>query len=623
MMISLIVAFFTTPTHATMPRFWHEGCAQWAETAYSPTDSPWGGRGRDSLTHMVWRLAAASPEGLPEPADWRVTYQRWPYGTQTYIWGLAYLRYLDGAYGDRATIWQFIEQQEHQWPFCFNGGPRTMMGKDHATLIQEAREALFQEQLTQLGILRSQPVTPTRRLTPVDGVVSTPAWTKDGGLFAAYTPQCGDPHFIHLALGPGEQLHETSATAWAMGDARSLPDGTLTYAETFDSTNPWNRSQATVVTPGGHWFTLPEQRVLQVDLRPLAAEPGDPRSRRRYQLAALHLLPAAEQELMIWDCALDDSWLGGVHEGRTLSVPTQGVPWSPAFRPGHRQLAWVETDHAGSRLVLAPLQDLASRTVLLSVRGRILEPTWTSDGAHLFLCADHTGVCNAYCLDPEKPGTLVPVTNTIGGVVSCVPSPDGRSLAVIDCDLHGPYLAVISGDPATWAPRVPSITLAFPAPIRPDSRWAMAHPAPALATGASSRASCVASAGNAPNALGDQRRVSGLAGARSRPAPPDPPRPATGRRPPASRRAGAGRPAQATSLGSAPTATTASGRSARCSGPPPPWRSPPGAMARSGWPPIRSSAMRSSPASASVRMTWPSRSGRSATSMAAGRSTSG
>jgi len=459
--ISLIMAYLDIPAHATMPSFWQEGCAQWSETVYAPPGSPWGGRGRDSLTHMVWRLDAASPEGIPEVSKWRLTQQRWPFGTEVYIYGIAYLRYLDAAYGDRYTIWQFIERQEHRWPFQFNGGPVPLLGKEHTDLIEEARNALMAEQLGQLALIRTQPVTVSRRLTDVDGVVSAPAWTADGRLFAAYNPPYGDPHFIKVAVTPdgSGRISTTGLTSWSQGDARSLPDGTLTYTETHASDNPWARSMISVITPGGHVHRIDGPRMVQDDVRHVGTAPGS------YQIAGLHLLPASLHDIVLENVSLNDHFFGSDSAQGWSVFPTQGIPWSPAFRPHADELTWIETDERGSTLLLAPLAAPGTRTVLARVAGRILQPVWNDAGTRLFICSDVSGVANAYCIDPDKPGVLVPVTNTIGGVLACVPKHGGGAFAIIDCDSHGPYLAEIPDDPALWPAAIPAIHLLFPAPL--------------------------------------------------------------------------------------------------------------------------------------------------------------
>ncbi len=476
--LSVLFAYLSTPAHQTMPTFWHEGCAQWAETVYAPQNQIWQGRGKDSLTHMVWRLAAASPEGMPQPPDWRITYQRWPYGTQTYVWGLAYLRYLDGAYRSRATIWQLINAQEHRWAFMFNGGPEDILGKSHEELIAEARAALMREQVMQLAKLRTQPVTATTRLTPVDARVAAPAWTKDGDLFAALAEEStGEPEYAVVHRKDGglwariqAWRHHSFATidytgyaAHGLGAARSLPDGTLVFSAVPNFDDGYARTRVHIVTPAGDDLGLDARRVLQPDV----AHDHD-----GWLVTAMHLLPAAHQEIVV--ISVDAK---GDHEVMK-TYPTRDIPWSPEFRQVSagpvRELSWVETDPQGSRLVLAPLDAPDQRTVLATVAGRIIHPAWTADGSRVFFCADHTGVCNAWCVDAAKPGVLLPVTNVIGGIIACVPSPDGKELALIDHDLHGPFLARIPNDPATWPASVPKIDLVFPAPVA--ARWVQATP---------------------------------------------------------------------------------------------------------------------------------------------------
>ncbi len=472
-LLSDIFAYLTIPAHEFSPNFWHEGCAQWAETVYAPRGSVWGGRGRDSLTHMVWRLDAAE-HAIPPVGEWRASYQAWPYGNRVYLYGIAYLRYLDGAYGGRATVWQLIEAQEHRWPFIFNGGTQGPLGKSHAQLLREARTALQLEQEGSLAILRSQKVTVTTRLSEHDGVVGAPAWTADGQLFAAFTGIWGRPEYIRLAADGASS--STGYTAFAMGDARSAQDGTLVYAETPAADYFYEPTRTYLVTPGGSRVKLDPERTLEPDVRRLPSGlnllPGD-RDTLHYQVAAIQLLPASRQELTLMEVAVDDGllWTSAAC-GKAITLPTQGIAWSPAFRPGHQQLCWVETDAAGSRLVLGgvPLQPGApagERTVLAQVRGRIIHPCWSADGAFVYLCADHSGVANAYRVAVDHPGQLVAITNVIGGIVACVPSPDGRELAVIDYDRHGPFLARLPNDPATWPGSIPQLDLPWPAPPGP------------------------------------------------------------------------------------------------------------------------------------------------------------
>jgi hypothetical protein len=465
--LSLLVAYLSTPAHQTMPSFWHEGSAQWAETEYA-TSAVWGGRGRDSLTHMVWRLDAEAG-AIPDPGGWRLSHHQWPYGSRSYIYGLAYTRYLTGAVGDRASMWQLIERQQHRWAFAFNGGPEPLLGKDHLTLIDEARSALLGEQQHNLATLRTRPVTRARRLTPEQSTVGAPAWLPDGRLFAAFNGPYADPRFIRIdATG---DYQKSRFDAWMMGPARSLPDGTLVFSDADLHTDPWNRSRVSLVTPRGRHVRLSHERLLQPDVHRAGAPAADSTI---YDYAAIRLHGDGTQSLVAGWVVVGDSWFGsGDDTDRPPAVlPTEGRPWSPAFRPGEA-LAWVETDADGSRLVLASISMarfgsaptmLGERTVLAQLPGRILHPAWSADGAHLYFCADHSGVANAYRVEPGRPGVLTAVTNTTGGVLACVPSPDGRELAIIDHDRTGSFIARLPNDPATWPESAPTIPLAWPAP---------------------------------------------------------------------------------------------------------------------------------------------------------------
>ncbi len=467
--LSLAIAYLSTPAHQTMPSFWHEGSAQWAETEYA-TSPVWSGRGRDSLTHMVWRLDATAGK-IPEAGDWRLSYHEWPFGSRSYLYGVAYTRYLDAAYGDRANMWQLIERQQHRWAFAFNGGPELLLGKDHLTLIAEARQALATEQHQAMQVLSSKPITTAKRLTPENGTVAAPAWLPNGQLFAAYNDPYADPIFVRVAANGDKSSAWRSA--YSMSQARSLPDGTLIYSEADIKTDPWNRSLVNIIMSEGRQMKLASQRLLQPDIKRVSATIGTVAWSNTFQVAAIQLNGNGTQSLVISEVKHDKGLMWDTHEdGAIQRLKTTGIPWSPTFRPGTSALTWIETDRNGSRLLLADIEQktpgqftLSEPTVLAQIPGRILHPAWTADGAQLYFCADHSGVANAYRLDPSKPGQLVSVTNTVGGVLACVPSPDGKELAIIDHDRGGPFLARIANDPATWPDATPQLTLAWPAPV--------------------------------------------------------------------------------------------------------------------------------------------------------------
>ena len=470
-LLSFLIWYLSTPAHQTMPRFWQEGLAVWAETEYANPQDVWAGRGRDPLTHMVWRLDAAAG-GIPSVDRWRITYHRWPFGGEAYTYGIAYTRFLAAHFGDRTAIWNFVATQARQWPFVFSRGAKQLVGAPHSVLIEAARAALLEEQQAALATLRSVPVTTVARLTPKDMLVGTPAWGSDGSLTFAARPQQGRPR-LHT-LSASNELSGSATPTQALGARRRTQDGAL-VAHEFN----W-RGIAQVHLEDAVFGS----RLLQPD-----ASARDAAGRR--SIVAIHLAGGGVQQLV-----LHEEHAGELSDARVLA--TRGRPWSPALRPGvdHRgELVWVETDASGSRLVLGSPASTAQRRELTSVRGRILHPTWTQDGAQLFFCSDHTGVVNAYCASFSSAGavTVLTVTNTIGGVIACVPSPDGKTLAIVDHDADGPFIAKLPAVVAAQvtAPQItaPQITLAWPAPVaasdRPSaSALSAATPIPPLPAGA-------------------------------------------------------------------------------------------------------------------------------------------
>ncbi|MEM7260416.1 MAG: hypothetical protein AAF488_00395 [Planctomycetota bacterium] len=458
--LSLLVFYLSTPAHQTMPRFWHEGLATWAETHYADPASPWAGRGRDALVHMVWRLDAHAG-GIPEVGDWRLTHHHWPFGNRVYLYGVAYMRHLQARFGSRLSLWELIREQSHSWPFFFNRGPRKMLGVRHRPLIESARDSLEIEQRAQIEALSRQPFTKHERLTPRDIFVGAPAWQGRDLVFSTIDPW-GRPRVQRLT-GGGE-ITATGRSSHALSAIRSDAFGSVVDVE-YD----WRRYGHVRVNGHslGRRFFQPDYVALRIDSSP-ASSSLHPASNGF--LVAVHLLGGGRQELV----------LAYVRDGELadpLVLPTEGIPWSPAFRPTTQgaELAWVETDADGSRLVLRDVETNGERRVLHTSRGRILHPVWSADGSELFFCSDETGVANAYRLRVSENGVSVaePVTHTLGGVMACVPSPDGQSLAIVDHDADGPFIAIIPNDPASAPESLPTIELAWPALDIVDARDAL------------------------------------------------------------------------------------------------------------------------------------------------------
>ena len=454
--LSLLVMYLSTPPQQSMPTFWLEGAAQWAETKYSPEKSIWGGRGRDASIQMIWRLDAAA-NNIPKKGDWRSSYIHWPYSSRPYHYGLAYTRYLEGAYSHKASLWDMTLNQARYWPFIFDRGALKTLGKRHDVLINEAMAALEKEEKENIHKLKSVPLTPAERLTPADHLLGAPAWTDDGRLFAAsYRPYASRQRYVYV--DSKGTMQATGLPAYGMTATRRSPGGALVTSNFKRTISGRYRSRVLIVKP--------HERTRQIGLRLVQPDLAEGVFQNADALAAVRFTGGGNQELRIYK-------LIGEELEHISTVPAGGIPWSPAFRPKNDgpvdQIAWVEIDEQNSRLVIAPLFDLKKRRVLIALKGRIMNPVWRHDGKELYYSSDVTGVSNAYRMKVSEKGAAIenhPITHTIGGVVACVPSPDGKELALIDHDEKGPFIARIPNDPRCDPKELPKIDAAWPTPVK-------------------------------------------------------------------------------------------------------------------------------------------------------------
>ena len=441
--LSAVVWYLSTPSHQTMPAFWHEGLAIWAETEYAGRDTIWRGRGADPLVHMVWRLDVKAGR-TPPPSEWRLTWQEWPYGDRAYLYGAAYFRYLAAILPGRKAIWKLIENQGKGWPFFFNDAPLSVLHKTHLELIAKARRSLVDEQKEIIQRIEKAGETRLERLTPGNMLLGAPAWLPGGELAFMGKERCGRPR-LYIMTKEGK-LIQKGETGHALGNIRSLPDGRMIWAE-------YNWRRISRLFLDGKAFGW---RLVQPDIK---ERPG-----KDLLVAAVRFNDDGSQELVLLEV---DQHSLEIRKRRSLD--TRGLPWSPAFRPGGtNEILWTETTKKGSRLVLSSIERPRNRKILLELKGRIMHPAWTRDGRFVFFCSDHTGVANAWRLEVSKEGktlSLLPVTNTVGGVIACVPSFDGKTLALVDHDGKGPFIAKMANDPSLYAIKIPSIEIRWPAPI--------------------------------------------------------------------------------------------------------------------------------------------------------------
>ncbi len=304
---SMLMFYLTCPSQMTMPGFWLEGTAQWAETEYSPKDSIWSGRGRNSLVHMIWRLDAYADE-IPKKKDWRSSYIHWPGGAMPYNYGLAYTRYLHSAYGKRASIWELAYNQARNWPWVFNRGTYFDLSKKHDVLIEEARKALKKEQIENINILKQSPLTSLKRTTPVDFEFGAPAWTKDGRLFAScYQPYAKTQKYVFI--DKDGKIKNSDISSYEITGTRRSPKGTLVTSNLIRTIKDRYRSQVIVIRSSG--------KIIKSGLRMIHPDLAENVFTGYDGIAAVRFTGGGEHELRLYKI-VDD------HLELIKTVPAEG-----------------------------------------------------------------------------------------------------------------------------------------------------------------------------------------------------------------------------------------------------------------------------------------------------------
>ncbi|MCK6491409.1 MAG: hypothetical protein L6R48_24430, partial [Planctomycetes bacterium] len=283
------------------------------------------------------------------------------------------------------------------------------------------------------------------RLTPPGVQVHELAWLDDGTLAVRETEVLGEGERVVRRRADGTEIDEALFGGWDDGgverDLRRTRDGALCGA-------------------GAAGGPLAAPRA---ELRPHAG-PGPSPALRHGDLAtladgtavAVGVRPDADggQELVV--VRLADGAVLARHR------PSDAAPWSPCVHPGADEVAWIERAARSSRLMTARLPGLGQPAVRWQVDGVLAAPAFTPDGAAIAVCSDHTGVFNAW-LVPAAGGAPRALTNSPGGVLACVPSPDGSRFAFIDHDRDGAYLGLL---PAAGGAEPPQLDRAEP-PVEP------------------------------------------------------------------------------------------------------------------------------------------------------------
>jgi hypothetical protein len=195
------------------------------------------------------------------------------------------------------------------------------------------------------------------------------------------------------------------------------------------------------------------------------------------------------------DPAHDGTWAAGVRsrygvtelvrielasgETRTLadagSAGGSGLVWThPRVSPDGRAIAAVRHRAGQWRVVLVSGPGEAREIV--APGSFVGPPAWSPDGLRLFAATDASGIWNLVSIDPNGTGATGPLTRVTGGAFSPAPSPDGKSLFLLELTGKGTDLRRLAL-PAEVLPLTAPAAIGFGFPILPPPPGETPQPA--------------------------------------------------------------------------------------------------------------------------------------------------
>jgi Tol biopolymer transport system component len=399
--------------NAFTPTWMVEGLATYEETEQTAF-----GRGRNPDARMVLRMAALEEDFLAE--DEAVgALDRWPAGQGAYLFGEAFLRDTSARFGSGTVPELARVHSGHLIPYLDELTAKSVTGSSFHALWREWTARARADFSAEAARIEARGVTPSCALTDRGIRQVGPRYSPDGGRIAYTSRTLTRFRSIRVMAADGSGDHRLAdrnggtTLSWT-------PDGrTIVFDEAERHRTYFLRSDLRAVD-----VATGKVRALTRGLR--AKEPDVSRDGRSIVFV---LQKADRSELALVDA--DGSRL------RELTRSDPGTQWSgPRWSPRGDAVAasrWM----AGGWLDVVTVDSAGGAvTELTHDRAKDVEPVWTPDGARVVFRSDRDGVSNLYAVRLDD-GSLLRVTNVLGGAFTPEVSPDGAHVVFADYGAAG------------------------------------------------------------------------------------------------------------------------------------------------------------------------------------------
>jgi hypothetical protein len=378
----------------------------------------------------------------------------WPSGYMlAHDWGAWFTRFIAEKYGDDKLALLDELNADSLLPIVtlgaindFEGIFKKALGVSAQELERAWREWLTTQFVPQIEQIKSEGVTPSRKISRLGYWNNDPAWAPDGKFIYYYHKDPVREAAIRRITPDGREDHAVFAMPFELSFFRPpffapapqvSPDGRFvlyTRHEIFDNRYVYadlylwdlekkEEQKLTERARAYHPVFFPDgTKILFAQQRPNGHAP----ILALYELESKRIVPFYEFP----DGTLIDSFAispDGKHIALTL--------WKMG---GYQDLYVLSAD--GSQL-----------TALTQDKAGDFDPDWSPDGNFILFSSERDGVYNLYAYRLSD-GQFFKVTNVLTGAFAPAVSPDGTKIAFISYSTQGYELHVMDYDPQRWQP---------------------------------------------------------------------------------------------------------------------------------------------------------------------------
>lgn len=411
--------------NATLPIWALEGSAVHSESIF-------GGMGRNNsvYTDMILRTDI-SESAWKDISEGSVFPREWPRGSVPYLYGGAFVAWLEKYYGAGNFAEYFQENGDnlipysdsiYPIPYFYNKDAKDVYGKGFGELWKEWSASAKKKYEAQIESIKKGGITSARFVSDPEADSTMPVFSPDGKyLFYIESHPRKNRSLVRYSLEKksAEKLCEVNR-----------PSGLAPYGEKSALTadveyyNSFSLFTELFIYDTAYTQTTKRLRGTHIDFSPrsgrmIAASINE----NRYSLT-VYEKEGAPLELI---------------KNSDIQITF------PALSPDGNTALFIIKDTIGSDIALCDIS-LKKFTRLTNDRPNELHPRFTPDGKKIIFSSDRDGAFNIYEMNISD-GAVRRVTNLIGGGFHPALSPDGRTIAFANYGKNGHTVSVMDYKP--------------------------------------------------------------------------------------------------------------------------------------------------------------------------------